>query len=187
MELSCEHLRANIFHNFRRELSQERIDEFKSLYGDEVPSYSTLKNWFNEFNSGQCSLKDEFSEGRPKTAVLSENIDAVPEGIMQNRHVTYPLKKVCSRWIPHNMTTAQKKAQKYKEMLKKYACSPSKDVYKIVTALQIMDLCVYVRNKTTLDPVGLRRRAKSNKSCSIFTQILSTFYNERILNDNPSK
>ena len=158
MELTREHFRAIIFHNFRRGLSrQECIDELKSLYGYEAPSYSTVKNWYNEFNRGRRSLKDEFREGRPKTAVVPENIDAVRELIMQDRHVTYlqieaclcisptsihsilhehlAVKKVCSRWIPHNLTIAQKKARVdwCKEMLKKYDRGASKDVYKIVT------------------------------------------------------
>ena len=158
MELTREHFRAIIFHNFRRGLSrQECIDELKSLYGDEAPSYSTVKNWFNEFNRGRRSLKDEDREGRPKTAVVPENIDAVRELIMQDRHVTYreieaslgisstsihsilhghlAVKKVCSRWIPHNLTVAQKKARVdwCKEILKKYNRGVSKDVYKIVT------------------------------------------------------
>ena len=155
MELTREHFRAIIFHNFRRGLSrQECIDELKSLYGDEAPSYSTVKNWFNEFNRGRRSLEDE---GRPKTVVVPENIDAVRELIMQDRHVTYreieaslgisstsihsilhghlAVKKVCSRWIPHNLTVAQKKARVdwCKEILKKYNRGVSKDVYKIVT------------------------------------------------------
>jgi len=78
MELTREHFRAIIFHHFRRGLSrQECIDELKSLYVDEAPSFSTVKNWFNEFNRGSRSLNDEFREGRPKTAVVPENIDAV--------------------------------------------------------------------------------------------------------------
>ena len=158
MELTREHFRAIIFHNFRRGLSrQECIDELKSLYGDEAPSYSTVKNWFNEFNRGRRSLEDEGREGRPKTVVVPENIDAVRELIMQDRHVTYreieaslgisstsihsilhghlAVKKVCSRWIPHNLTVAQKKARVdwCKEILKKYNRGVSKDVYKIVT------------------------------------------------------
>ncbi|KAL7739826.1 hypothetical protein ACLKA6_003268 [Drosophila palustris] len=89
MELTREHFRAIIFHNFRRGLSrQECIDELKSLYGDQAPSYSTVKNWYNEFNRGRNSLNDEFREGRPKTSVAPDNIDAVRELIMQDRHVT---------------------------------------------------------------------------------------------------
>ena len=48
-----------------------------------------MRNWFNEFNRGRSSLKDEFREGPSKTAVVSDNIDAVRELIMQDRHVTY--------------------------------------------------------------------------------------------------
>ena len=79
MELTREHFRSIIFYNFRGGLSrQECIDEPKSLFGDKALSYSTVKSWFNSFNCGRRSLKDELHEGPPKTVVLSENIDAVP-------------------------------------------------------------------------------------------------------------
>jgi len=67
MEITREHFPAIIFDNFRRGLSrQECIDELKYLYGGEAPSYSTVENWFNEFNRGRHSFKDEGREGRPK-------------------------------------------------------------------------------------------------------------------------
>ena len=48
MKLIREHFAAITFHNFLRGLSrQECIDELKFLYGEEAPSYSTMKNWFN--------------------------------------------------------------------------------------------------------------------------------------------
>ena len=47
-----------------------------------------MKNWFNEFNCERRSARDEVREGRPKTAVVSDNIDAVRELIMQDRFVT---------------------------------------------------------------------------------------------------
>ncbi|XP_055316153.1 histone-lysine N-methyltransferase SETMAR-like [Sitodiplosis mosellana] len=158
MELNREHFRAIIFHNFRRGLSrQECIDELISLYGEQAPSFSTVKNWYNEFNRGRHSLQDEHREGRPKSAVVPENIDAVRELIMLDRHVTYreieaslgismksigrilhdhlAVKKICSRWIPHNLTNAQKKARVdwSKEMLKKYNRGGSNAVYNIYT------------------------------------------------------
>lgn len=65
--------------------------------------------------------------------VVAENIDAVKNLIMLDRHVTYreieatlgismtsinkilhehlAVKKMCSRWIPHNLTITQKKAR----------------------------------------------------------------------------
>ena len=77
MELTREHIRAIIFHNFRGGLSgQECIDELKSLFGDNAPFYSTVKNWGNEFNCGRRFLKDEFREVRPKTVFVPEHIDA---------------------------------------------------------------------------------------------------------------
>ena len=77
MELTREHFRAIIFYNFRPGLSrQERSDELKSLFDDKAQFYSTMKNGFTEFNCGRCSLKDEVPEGRPKTDVVSENINA---------------------------------------------------------------------------------------------------------------
>ena len=48
-----------------------------------------MENWFNEFNCGRRSLKYEVRKGPAKTAFVSENIDAVPELIMPDRHVTY--------------------------------------------------------------------------------------------------
>ena len=48
-----------------------------------------MENWFNEFIGSRSLLKDELREGPPKTAVVPENIDAVRELIMQDRHVKY--------------------------------------------------------------------------------------------------
>ena len=48
-----------------------------------------MKNWFIEFNHGRRLLKVEIRDGLSKTAVVLENIDAVRELIMQDRHVTY--------------------------------------------------------------------------------------------------
>lgn len=109
----------------------------------------SVYNWYN-------SLTDEFRKGRPKWVVTPENIDAV-EHLIRDRHITYSeieaclgisstsvqnilhehlaVKKICPRWIPHNLKIAQNKARVdwCKEMLKKYDRGASKDVYKIVT------------------------------------------------------
>nr|XP_033330826.1 uncharacterized protein LOC117222908 [Megalopta genalis] len=79
-----------IHYDFRRGLSQQRcIDQLTSTFGDEVPFKSTVVHWFSEFNRGHRSLTDEFKEGRPKSAAVPENIDAVFGLIMQDRRVTY--------------------------------------------------------------------------------------------------
>ena len=106
-----------------------------------------MKRWHNEFNRGRHSLTDEFHKGRPKSVAGPENINAVQKLMMQNRHLTYceieatvgisstsiykilhkhlAVKKICSRWIPHNMTKAQTDAKVdwCKQILKKYNAS----------------------------------------------------------------
>lgn len=158
MELSRENFRAMIFYDFRVGLSQQEcIDRLKKGFGDEAPSKTRVYEWYKEFKHGRTSLKDEPREGRPKSVVLPENIDAVQKLIEQDRHVTYRefeaclgisntsvhtilhehlgVRKLCARWIPHLLTEAQKKARVdwCREMLKKFVGGASKNVYKIVT------------------------------------------------------
>ena len=102
-------------------------------------------------------MQDEFREGRPKSVVVPEIIDAVRQLILQDRHVTYReikttlgisgtsihsilhehliVKKICLRWIPHNLLIAQKKVcvDWSKEMIQKYNRGASKHVYDNVT------------------------------------------------------
>ena len=158
MEIKAEHFRAMIFYDFRRGLSQHQCAEQLALtFGDEAPSVRTVYRWFSEFTRGRISLADSSREGRPFSAVVPENIDAVRELIMQDRHVTYreiaaslglgmtsihsilhqhlAVHKVCSRWIPHNLTIDQKQCRVVwcKEMIEKYNSGTSKSVYNIYT------------------------------------------------------
>ena len=99
-------------------------------------------------------------------AVVPETIAAVRERIMQDRHVTYreieaslgisstgrhsilhahlAVKKICTCWIPRNLTIAPTKVRVdwCKEMLEKYDGGASKDVYKIVTGDESR-ICAY--------------------------------------------
>ena len=119
MELKREHFHAINFYNFRRGLAQEQcIDEVNSISGDEAPSRTSVL------------LQDEFRDGCPNSVVVPETIDAVGQLILQDRNVTYreiettlgisgtsihsilhehlTVKKICSRWMPHNLSIAQK-------------------------------------------------------------------------------
>ena len=84
--------------------------------------------WYGEYNRGRSSLKDEFREGRTKSVVVPEAIDAVRQLILQDRNGTYheivttlcisgtsirsilhehlTVKKICSRWMPQNFSIA---------------------------------------------------------------------------------
>ena len=159
MELNREHFREIIFNNLRRGLTQQQcINELNSIFGDEAPSRTSVYWRYGEFNRGRSSLQEEFREGRPKSVVISETLDAVRQLILQDRHVTYreietilgisgtsihsilhqhltAKQKICSLWITHNLSVAQKKARIdwSKEMLQKYDRDASKHVYDILT------------------------------------------------------
>ena len=65
MELFSEHFRAIIFYNFRRALpQQQRIHELNLIFGNEVPSRTSVYRLYGEFNRGRSSLQDEFREDR---------------------------------------------------------------------------------------------------------------------------
>ena len=158
MKLNRENFRSIIYYNFERWLTQQNcIDEFNSNFGYEAPSNTSVYRWYGERNRGRSSLQDEFREGCPKSIVVQETIDAVRQVILQDRHVTYreiettlgisgtsihsilhkhlTVKKICLRWIAHNLSIAQKKARVdwSKEMLQKYNRGASEHVYEIVT------------------------------------------------------
>ena len=58
-------------------------------FGDEVPSNTTVYNWFAEFQRGRTFLNNEFREDRPSTSVVATNVDAVREMIERDRDIRY--------------------------------------------------------------------------------------------------
>ena len=100
------------------------------LLANEAPSRTTVYRWYGEFNRGRSSLQDEFREALPKSVDVRETIDAVRQLMFQDHHVIYreiettlgisgtsihsilheqsTVKKICSRWISHNLSIAQK-------------------------------------------------------------------------------
>ena len=53
--------------------------------GDEAPSTTSVYRWYGEFNRDRSSLQDEFCEGRPKSVVVPETIDAMRQLVLQDR------------------------------------------------------------------------------------------------------
>lgn len=158
MDFSREHFRAMIHYDFRSKLTVEQCaNRLFAAYGEEAPTKSTIYRWFNEFKRKRKTVSDEPREGRPNTAVVPENIDAVRTMIEMDRHVTYDqigaslgigkkaiqqilhehlgVKKLCARWIPHNLKSEQKKARVMwcKQMLSKFGRGAANAVYNIVT------------------------------------------------------
>jgi len=56
---------------------------------DKAPSIATVKRCKTTNSIVDHLLADESREGRPKSAFVLENIDAVRELIKQDRHITY--------------------------------------------------------------------------------------------------
>jgi [histone H3]-lysine36 N-dimethyltransferase SETMAR len=172
MNLSREHFRAMIFYDFKKSLTPlQCFESLNSVFGDEAPSQRTVYEWYANFKRGRVELCDESREGRPATAVTPENIDAVRNLLQEDHRTTYReikahlgigmtqiktilhdhlgVRKLCARWIPHNLTEAQKKARvKWsKEMLKKYDHGRFKAVYDIVTGDESWIYCYEPESK----------------------------------------
>lgn len=158
MELTREDFRVIIYYNFRKNLSQQEcIDDLISVFGNEAPSRTSVYRWYSEFQRGRDRLTDNPREGRPKTAVTQENIEAVRKMITEDRHVTYReiqaslgisgtpineilhkelgVRKLISRWIPHLLTEEQKAARVNwcRQTLERFRGGSSKHVYDIVS------------------------------------------------------
>ena len=54
------------------------------VYGENAPSYATVKRWAAEFRRGRTSLEDDPRSGCPSDAVCEENCHAVENIVMQN-------------------------------------------------------------------------------------------------------
>jgi len=96
------------------------------VYGENAPSYATVKRWAAEFRRGRTSLEDDPQSGRPSDAVCEENCHAVENIVMQNSRVNVHqiadtmgistcsvktilhehlfMTKVCARWGPECLT-----------------------------------------------------------------------------------
>ncbi|XP_052753346.1 histone-lysine N-methyltransferase SETMAR-like [Galleria mellonella] len=112
---------------------------------------------FNEFKRGNTNLTDDVHEGRPSTATTEDNISVVRHMIETDKRVTYQqiraslgigmsqvhkilhehlaVRKLCARWIPHNLTEAQKlrRVDWCNEMHERFNEGNSNSVFDIVT------------------------------------------------------
>ena len=89
-----------------------------------------------------------------------------------HEHLT--VKKICSRWIPHNLSIAQKKARVdwSKKMFQKYHRSASKHLYDIVTDDESWIYSYGPENKqqSTNDRLVLRKNWTCRKRTTRTTQ-----------------
>ena len=157
-ELGREHYRAMIFYDFKVGLSEDTcIQRLHSAFSDEAPSRATVFRWFREFRRGRSSLHDEEHTARPCSAVTPENVCRVRKMITDDNRCTYQMieaalgigspavyeilheelkvRKIVSRWIPHQLTEEQKaeRVRISKQTLKLLKDGEHRIISKIVT------------------------------------------------------
>lgn len=99
-------------------------------YGDSAPGKTTIVDWFAKFKRGDTSTDDAERSGRPKTAVVPENIKKVQKLVLKDRklklreiantlkisegsvftilHENLSMRKLFSKWVPRLLTPDQK-------------------------------------------------------------------------------
>jgi len=99
--------------------------------GEKAISYSTVLKWHKRFKDEKMDIEDEPRIGRPVSKVTEENIALVRSLIEEDPHSTYEdiqavlplsnwtiqtiihehlrLRKLTSRWVPHELTPDQKR------------------------------------------------------------------------------
>jgi histone-lysine N-methyltransferase SETMAR len=131
--------------------------ELQEVYGDNAPSYSTIKKWASEFKQGRESLEDDPRSGRPSTSTTDGNVDFIEELVMRERQISVRrvanelgisktvvadilknrlgMTKVCTRWVPKLLTPLQRgnRVDACKDLL--HQCLPFPDSFlcRIVT------------------------------------------------------
>lgn len=110
--------------------AQQIYDEMFAVYGDECPSYETVKLWKRQFRCGRMSLEDDPRTGRPSTSTTDDKVSQVQKLVLQNRRITISeivlevgisygsvssilhddlnMSKVSARWVPRLLTPFQK-------------------------------------------------------------------------------
>ncbi|CAF4330992.1 unnamed protein product, partial [Rotaria sp. Silwood2] len=105
-------------------------EELATALGPKAPSYPTVADWAKRFREGREDVNDDPRSGRPVSELTDENIELVRQVINNDPHSTYDdiivetslsrgtieeiihnylkMKKVTSRWIPHQLNDEQK-------------------------------------------------------------------------------
>lgn len=156
--LTARDYRAIMLYNFQRGLPKSEChEEMKRVFQENCPSLRTIERWYKQFQRGLFKLEDDARTGRPVEVKTETNISRVGKIISENRHVTYReiqhmlrlhaptvheiihkhlrMRKVCSLFVPHLLTEAQRNARVSwcRQMLKTFESGTSTQVNSIVT------------------------------------------------------
>jgi len=107
----------------------ETIKLINKAYGSAAMSRAIVYRWYACFRDGRKDMKDNARSGRPSTARTDENVESV-RLLTEDRRTTLQIiadrlnigketvcrivskdlgkRKICSRFVPHPLTTEQK-------------------------------------------------------------------------------
>ena len=108
----------------------EIFNELKIAYMDAAPCYMTVCRWVKRFEDGTEDFEDEARPGRPITAATPASIKVISDLIESNPYINFEemeaetsyshgsifriihdhlkLRKIISRWVPHQLNDLQK-------------------------------------------------------------------------------
>jgi [histone H3]-lysine36 N-dimethyltransferase SETMAR len=109
----------------------EISNELEQVHGDQAPKYRTVAKWVALYKEGREGFEDDPRSGRPITVHTKANIELVRAIIEENPHASFDileeetsinrftlgeiihnslgLRKLASRWIPHQLTDNNRK------------------------------------------------------------------------------
>lgn len=141
----------------QKKSAKEIHEQLVGVYSDDAPKYSTVTKWAALFEHGRTSIEDDPRPGRPVEATSEENCKAVEDLVMSDRrlhvieiatsigisygsveailHEHLGMSKVCARWVPRNLTAAQKLTRRNisHELLEQYNADPADFCARLVT------------------------------------------------------
>lgn len=133
MELGKEHYRAYTFIELQRGRTPAEVyEQLQEAHIPGIPSRATVFRWCHDFTDGtRTSLHDQPKSGRPSTSMTEDNIRTIQQSIAADPRQSLRvlaealgcgkdsvrkilteqlgLKKLCSVWVPHVLSEANKK------------------------------------------------------------------------------
>ncbi|CAF1247788.1 unnamed protein product [Rotaria sordida] len=132
------------------------------VYGDNVPSYTTVFEGARRFKDAQLTIEDDPKSGRPITTTNDQTIKVVKNLAIEDRRITIQqiadtlsiltgtvhdilheqshITKFCSRWVPHLLTPDQRheRVEACQELLACYSIEKNHFLFRIITGDELL-------------------------------------------------